>query len=421
MTCRILRIAILTFVGFTFHSAVMAKDIGITSAKRGIGMQTATQADLQFIHNHIAWWYNWALLPTDGIHDMTADDGAEYVPMIWGDQNDQEYLRKYLQKHPEVHYILGFNEPNFKDQANMTPQQAADNWYKIEDIADEFNLKIVGPAVNYSPGDVDIPGTDNNGSPFEYLDAFFADCSGCRVDYIAIHGYMSSVSSLEQYVEQFHQRYNKPIWLTEWNLTSGTGSETTEQQLDFLAKTTRWLEAQSYVARYAWFIGRTSASANASHHVSLLEQTAKWTALGELYQGIPSTDYYFPLPNRIQAEHAHQIQGFHHRTTTDVDGNAVVELFADETPDAAQGMMKFQVSSDATLNYQLSIAYAAPSQSVISIQLDDQTPEQMTLNNTGGIYFWETAYHNITIPEGRHRMTIRTIQGTPGFNWVEFK
>ncbi|MBC7451657.1 MAG: hypothetical protein H7259_09235 [Cytophagales bacterium] len=35
------------------------------------------------------------------------------------------------------------------NQARLTPTEAAAAWPQIEAIADEYNLKIVGPAVNY--------------------------------------------------------------------------------------------------------------------------------------------------------------------------------------------------------------------------------------------------------------------------------
>ena len=46
-------------------------------------------------------------------------------------------------------YLLGFNEPNFKNQANMTPAQAVEVWPRLEAIAEEFGLGLVGLAVNY--------------------------------------------------------------------------------------------------------------------------------------------------------------------------------------------------------------------------------------------------------------------------------
>ncbi len=35
-------------------------------------------------------------------------------------------------------YILGYNEPNFSDQANLTPQAAASDWPNLERVANKY-------------------------------------------------------------------------------------------------------------------------------------------------------------------------------------------------------------------------------------------------------------------------------------------
>jgi hypothetical protein len=39
-------------------------------------------------------------------------------------------------------YLLGFNEPNFKSQANLTPAQAASMWPNLEKIAADKGLEL---------------------------------------------------------------------------------------------------------------------------------------------------------------------------------------------------------------------------------------------------------------------------------------
>ena len=62
---------------------------------------------------------------------------------------------------------------------------------------------------------------------------------------------MGNVASVESYLNQFYDRYQLPVWLTEFNLSTGNSDETLEDQMDFLAELTRWLEAQDYIYRYA--------------------------------------------------------------------------------------------------------------------------------------------------------------------------
>ena len=108
---------------------------------------------------------------------------------------DSLKLVTFLSNHPETKYLLAFNEPNFLEQANMTPVEVAALWPKLESIADAYNLEIVGPAVNFCGNCVQANGTTYN-SPFDYLDNFFQACQACRVDHIAIHSYMNNVGAL---------------------------------------------------------------------------------------------------------------------------------------------------------------------------------------------------------------------------------
>jgi hypothetical protein len=46
----------------------------------------------------------------------------------------------------DAEFILGFNEPDHVDQANMTPQQAADAWPELEKHAN--GRPLVSPATS---------------------------------------------------------------------------------------------------------------------------------------------------------------------------------------------------------------------------------------------------------------------------------
>ncbi|CAN0554626.1 unnamed protein product, partial [Ectocarpus sp. 8 AP-2014] len=49
-------------------------------------------------------------------------------------------------------YLLGFNEPNYGEQANLTPQEAADLWPQVRQQADDLGMELVSPAVNFCYG-----------------------------------------------------------------------------------------------------------------------------------------------------------------------------------------------------------------------------------------------------------------------------
>lgn len=211
------------------------------SFKRGLGYNTLLTEDVQALSPGMSWGYNWG-------HTGSGNDAAfntyniEFIPMAWNGIN-KDGIRSLLSNHPEIKYILGFNEPNFKAQANLSPEAAAAKWKDIEEIADEFGLTIVGPAVNYSP---DAPYQD----PLKWYDDFFAACPTCRVDHIAIHLYMSSASAIKSNVEKF-KKYGKPIWLTEF--CAWDPNTTAASQQRFLFETIDYLETDPSVYRYAWF------------------------------------------------------------------------------------------------------------------------------------------------------------------------
>ena len=76
---------------------------------------------------------------------------------------------------PPFQTILGFNEPNQPDHANMSPLEAALAWVEVQEKYPDREL--VSPAT----GHVDT----------EWFDQFMVECEllGCRFDYLATHWY----------------------------------------------------------------------------------------------------------------------------------------------------------------------------------------------------------------------------------------
>jgi hypothetical protein len=237
----------------------------------------------------VCWWYNWAVTPEGSVASVYKDTNMEFVPMAWSGGFNATQLRSFLQTHPDVKYILGFNEPNFKSQANMTPSAAAAAWPALEAIANEFNLKIVGPAVNFCGDCVTENGTTYT-DPVKYLDDFFAACAGCRLDYIAIHNYMCYQSALQWYLGNFY-KYGKKIWLTEFACWDQPASVVTPQfQIDYMRNAISTLESDTMVFRYAWFIGR-SDNINAYPYLSIFDAApGTLTELGTQYVNLPAAN-----------------------------------------------------------------------------------------------------------------------------------
>jgi hypothetical protein len=189
-----------------------------------------------------SWYYNWS--PNN--NDEPAPSGVEFVPMIWGKANVTDATLS--QAKSEGSELLGFNEPDQGGQANMSVADALAAWPKLE----ATGMRLGAPAVSY--------GGDTAGG---WLDQFMsgAKAKGYRVDFIPIHWYGSDFSAAAVgqflgYVDAVHQRYGKPIWVTEYGLQNFTGTPkypTTDQEVAFIKGSTAGLESRSYVERYAWF------------------------------------------------------------------------------------------------------------------------------------------------------------------------
>src|SRR6188768_255226 len=251
-----------------------------TVCKRGLAYGHHSVADLKALSPGVSWWYNWDFRPDQDLRaGAHLDAGVEYAPMIWGAASDRAAAKTAIGSDARV--LLGFNEPNFGSQANLTAKAAAALWPELTAIADAKGLRLVSPAVNFCGGNC----TDTD--PFHYLDEFFAACAGCRVDAVAIHIYVGCSPSgknkaewLINHVETYKSRFSQPLFLTEFACDS---AKSEAEQQAFLVDALSYLEAEPRIERYAWFSGRATNVA----HVDLLGGSGELTALGKAYVNAP--------------------------------------------------------------------------------------------------------------------------------------
>lgn len=140
--------------------------------------------------------------------------------MSWG--NGTQFPNYNIQT--VAKYLLGFNEPNHVAQSNLTPEQAAQLWPYLEQIADDMNLILVSPAVAPCGKNCVVEKSD------QWLREFFGNCSGCRVDHIAVHVYYCTVEDVMKFIETIYE-FNRPIWVTEFSCPDELN---TTAQLEFM-------------------------------------------------------------------------------------------------------------------------------------------------------------------------------------------
>lgn len=375
------------------------------SFKRGVGYNTLLTGDVQSLSPGLSWVYNWGQSGS-GNDAAFKEFGVDFIPMAWNGINESA-IRNLLTTHPEIKYILGFNEPNFKAQANMSPTTAAARWPALQAIADEFKLTIVGPALNYSP---DAPYQD----PFKWYDEFFAACPTCRVDHIAFHLYMSSASAVKSSIDRL-KKYGKPIWLTEfcaWDVNT-----TVDSQQRFLFETLDYLETDPDVYRYAWFKDRGWGGGHP--FMQLLDKSNEGVLLplGEIFTYMSSYDdnFYFTTSQRIPAEHYIRMKGIRLEKTTDASDHLNVTDF-DPTYDYVDYNVDIPEAGEYNVFFRNAFQYGDVSE--VRISVNDIQKGTLVFENKG-INVWSTQQCKATFDAGKQKVRIDFKSGGLKINWLE--
>ena len=388
------------------------------SFKRGAGTNNmGYRANYEVLAPGMSWFYNWSFSAPNLIAADWENLNMEYIPMVWGGGLDNEAgrnrIRTYLQQHPSIKYILGFNEPNFTSQSRMTPKYAAAQWPYLEQIADEFNLTIVGPALNFGPAGGSVRDEDDGHEytdPYDWYDKFFSYCPDCRVDHIAIHLYMPN-GAMEGVIDQFWNKYHRPIWLTEFNRNAG-GSSTQEDHIKFLTTELEMLEKHPHVFRYAWFMTYSSV-----WQINLLDVgEGILTDLGKVYVGMSSFDstYYHPIGEKIPAAHYQNAKSIILLPSTD-DTNTLM------LKDMSTGSWaEYLVDIPSTGQYDLCMHIACKSGSKIEVYEDDVLVEtiQPTATSSEDFDHWQTQSFPVNFTAGKHRIKLLSKARLYYYEWL---
>jgi hypothetical protein len=183
-----------------------------------------------------SWYYNWG-----GKASSRSTDSLEFVPMTWAGGNYDGMKR--LGERMDVSHHLGFNEPDGKDQANMSVDKAIEKF----EILQASGLRLGSPA----PKD--------NESGRAWLDEFMGKAleRGYRVDFIAVHYYKkSSPSGFYRWLKYLDKKYNLPIWVTEFNYGAPwawDNAPTVEVVNEGLMSYMKMLDETPFIERYSIF------------------------------------------------------------------------------------------------------------------------------------------------------------------------
>ncbi|GAQ42075.1 hypothetical protein AtubIFM55763_006955 [Aspergillus tubingensis] len=193
----------------------------------------------------VSWAYDWNMYA-----DGSLPSNVEYVPMLWGSKMFGGWLTAIeTALDSGSNYIMGFNEPDASSQASMTASEAASS-YKKYITPYSGKAKLVTPAVTSST---------TEGEGLSWMKSFLSECSECDMSVLAVHWYGTTADEFKSFVQEAMQVADDngldETWVTEFALTSGESSDGDQTSAaDFLDEVLPWLDSQSGVGRYAYYM-----------------------------------------------------------------------------------------------------------------------------------------------------------------------
>ena len=211
---------------------------------------------------NVNFYYDWGNNPN--VSAMQRLNG-EYMPMLWSRWGSLGAVDRILNYKEDlgVTRILGFNEPERSDQANHSVADALTSWKQITDRVQGSGLKLVSPAVS------------DNGAGQQWISQFMDTVDArnrdvnpdndLQVDEIAFHWYgnvnpndvWGSANAFLGRVDWYHNRFKRPVWITEFAGMDWGNQRTTEEQAEanrqFLNIVVPRLESRPHVKGYMWW------------------------------------------------------------------------------------------------------------------------------------------------------------------------
>lgn len=385
------------------------------SAKRGVCGNFQISSDARLLAPGVSWDYNWS-------HNYPADAsaiygaGMEFYPMVWNAGLNKENISRLKKDYPSTGYILGYNEPNLVDQANMEPSVAAKTWPELRAFSKEIGMKLMSPALNYGT----LSGYHD---PEVWLDEFVA-CDGIgndAFDAIALHCYMPNVSGMRTMIRKF-DKYGKPVFMTEFCHANGSITNSVTEQISFMSDVLNMLETDSNVDGYSWFMHRATGKWGAISLLNSDVSSPELTELGRVYVNFSSFDKncWYGRHEVIPAEHyvAHNMCGvqtgwkdvFKVRPCTDSAGELMILCYQQDA------WVEYQIEVEKTGTYSLGARYISTLLGgVMAVSVDGGKEQFVTFDKTSE---WKCKWiDGLYLEKGKHTIRLTHKDGRVDFNW----
>ncbi len=392
--------------------------IQVKSPKRGVSFNWQMDADFDLLGPAVSWSYNWANTHAEVQENKYQQYGIQFVPMCWNNNYSPDGIAAYYVSHKDKqNYLLGYNEPNLTDQANMTPTQAAEKWGDVVALAKNNNARLISPAMNWGT----LAGWSNG---VQWLQSFFQLVNPDDIYGIAVHIYMNSAKAALSDLQRY-KVFGKPLWLTEFCAWEGTSSSAA--QVQFMTQCINALEQDKDLERYAWFIPRGGYATEAEPYMSLLTKTnpAALTERGIVFVNMSSfdKDAVYPCGKRIPAEHYRACSVDESYSSpliaicTDVNGILQIDGLAlnqwmDYQIKVLKGVKHFQIRYSATRDSEITIYK-------VDEQGNETELQAVSMPTTGGKTNWTTLEVDFTPEAGTQVFRLKCTKGLPRINWFK--
>lgn len=186
---------------------------------------------------NLNWWYSWG-------SGSISSQNTEFVAMRhnagWDTLNRNWWNNG-------VNHLLGFNEPDRPDQANMSVTDAISMWPMLS----ATGLRLGAPAVS------------DGGRSWIYDFISRAKAADLRVDYVPVHYYLcysdnndpaGAAAKMYNNLKAVHDNTGLPIWVTEWNNGANWTScadPTPTQNRDVIEAMMNMMDSTPWIERYA--------------------------------------------------------------------------------------------------------------------------------------------------------------------------
>jgi len=242
------------------------------SAKAGLAWPNGPYVGISQFEStgKVQWYYTWG--------PSSVESNLEFVPMLWGENQVSAWQSSINSTIHDlgVTHALGFNEPEQSAQSNLSASAGASLWKAQVEPLKGQGILLGSPAPSSAPAGK------------QWLLDWLSACDGdCTVDFVALHCYDINSTAFIAYLEDFHNTFQKPLWVTEWACQNyNVADEQCSQQnvIDFMNATQAYMDATSWVERYAWF-GAMENLQGVNEANALMDSSGNIIALGDQYIG----------------------------------------------------------------------------------------------------------------------------------------